>query len=426
MSLAAAKTEPSAHGRIPVLDIGAYLAGEAGAAAPLARAIARTCEDTGFLVVANHGVPQQLVDDTFAVAQQFFARPEPDKLALKIGKYNIGYLPFGGQVVRHSPVNKNTRPNFSESFYITRDRAPDHPDIVNNKPLVGLNRWPEDMPEFRAATTAYYRAMEAMTTRLVPLFALALDLPADYFAAAFAEPNCTIRLIHYPPHPSPEDNEFGFAPHTDNNFITFLAQSKLPGLEVRTAEGDWIRPPAVPGTFVVNTGAMLARYSNDRFRATPHRVINRNDRSRYACPFFLGPNHDVVVEPVPSCVGPDNPPKYEPTTYGAFTQHLLTLNFAHRQAAAAASTRGKLNDGQAGAGSAVLRWRRRSARFMTPATTIRGRMPTLRRPSTRCSRPPAANEAPAPTHAMTNSAVPWTRPRSSGRCDAVIWVVPAM
>src|SRR5262249_6849557 len=239
---------------------------------------------------------------------------------------------FGGQVVRHSPVNKNTKPNFSESFYITRDRAPDHPDIVNEKPLVGLNRWPEDMPELRAATTAYYRAMEAMTTRLVSLFALALDLPADYFAAAFAEPNCTIRLIHYPPHPSPEDNEFGFAPHTDNNFITFLAQSKLPGLEVRTAEGDWIRPPAVPGTFVVNTGAMLARYSNDRFRATPHRVINRNDRPRYACPFFLGPNHDVVVEPVPSCVGPDNPPKYEPTTYGAFTQHLLTLNFAHRQA----------------------------------------------------------------------------------------------
>jgi isopenicillin N synthase-like dioxygenase len=88
----------------------------------------------------------------------------------------------------------------------------------------------------------------------------------------------------------------------------------------------------VPDTFVVNTGAMLARYSNDRFRATPHRVINRNDRSRYACPFFLGPNHDVVVEPVPSCVGPDNPPKYEPTTYGAFTEALLTLNFAHRQA----------------------------------------------------------------------------------------------
>ena len=101
MSLAAAKTELSGEGRIPVLDIGAYLVGEAGAAAPLARAIARTCEDTGFLVVASHGVPQHLIDATFAVAQQFFARPEQDKLAFKVGRYNIGYLPFGGQVVRH-------------------------------------------------------------------------------------------------------------------------------------------------------------------------------------------------------------------------------------------------------------------------------------------------------------------------------------
>src|SRR5580704_14280062 len=269
----AARVDLAATGRIPVLDIGPYLGGQPGALAPLARAIARTCEDTGFLVVANHGIAPELVDSAFAEAAHFFALDEARKLALKIGRYNIGYLPFGGQVVRQSPVNHNTKPNFSESFYVTRDRAPDHPDIVNNKPLIGLNRWPEDMPEFRAAMVAYYTAMEAMTQRLVPAVAAALDLPPDYFAAAFADPRCTLRLIHYPPQPDPGDNEFGFAPHTDNNFITFLAQSALPGLEVRTQEGEWIRPPAVPGTFVVNTGAMLARYSNDRFRATPHRVV---------------------------------------------------------------------------------------------------------------------------------------------------------
>ena len=86
----------SGYCRIPVLDIGPYLAGDAGAAAPLARAFARACKDTGFLVVANHGVPPRLAEETFAAAAQFFARPEPDKLALKIGKYNIGYLTFGG------------------------------------------------------------------------------------------------------------------------------------------------------------------------------------------------------------------------------------------------------------------------------------------------------------------------------------------
>jgi isopenicillin N synthase-like dioxygenase len=318
-------------GRIPVLDISAFLAGEPGAMIPLARAIARTCADTGFLVVANHGIAPELVENAFAETARFFALDEDEKLRYKVGRLNIGYLPFGGQTVRHSPVNQNTKPNFSESFYVSRDRAPDDPDILANKPLIGLNRWPEGMPEFRATMIAYHTAMAAMTVRLVPAFAEALDLPADYFAEAFAEPQCGLRLIHYPPHAAPEDNEFGFAPHTDNNFITFLAQSKLPGLEVRTAEGDWIRPPAVPGTFVVNTGAMLARYSNDRFKATPHRVINRNDRSRYAIPFFLGPNHDVLVDCVPTCVGPDNPPRYEPITYGAFSSRLLTLNFAHRQ-----------------------------------------------------------------------------------------------
>src|SRR5437764_7336468 len=53
----AARLAPSAvsgQGRIPVLDIGPFLAGEPDAAAPLARAVARACEDTGFLVVANH------------------------------------------------------------------------------------------------------------------------------------------------------------------------------------------------------------------------------------------------------------------------------------------------------------------------------------------------------------------------------------
>src|SRR5205085_3345853 len=107
----------SDQGRIPVLDIGPFLAGDPDAAAPLARAVARTCEDTGFLVVANHGIAPSLVENTFAQAARFFALAIEQKLALKIGQYNIGYLQFGGQTVRHSPVNRNTKPNFSESFY---------------------------------------------------------------------------------------------------------------------------------------------------------------------------------------------------------------------------------------------------------------------------------------------------------------------
>src|SRR5580698_3256319 len=87
--------EPRAAERIPLLDIGPYLAGEPGARASLARAIELTCRDTGFLVIANHGIDQRLIDNTFAAAAAFFDLPAERKLALKVGELNIGYLPYG-------------------------------------------------------------------------------------------------------------------------------------------------------------------------------------------------------------------------------------------------------------------------------------------------------------------------------------------
>jgi isopenicillin N synthase-like dioxygenase len=122
-----------------------------------------------------------------------------------------------------------------------------------------------------------------------------------------------------------------FAPHIDTNFTTFLAQSRLPGLEVRTREGSWIRPPAIPGTFVVNTAEMLGRYSNDRFAPTPHRVINQANEARYAIPFFYGPDNEAVIRVVPSCTGPDAPPRYEPLRYIDHRMKLNRTNFDHRR-----------------------------------------------------------------------------------------------
>jgi isopenicillin N synthase-like dioxygenase len=323
--------------RIPVLDIGPFLAGESGALAALALEVARSCEDTGFLVLANHGVAPSLAAGCFAAAEQFFALPMERKLALKVGALNIGYLPQGAQVIRTSTIHANRKPNLNESFYIVADRAPDDPDILAGKPFVAPNRWPADMPAFRAATMAYFAAMQRLAHRMLPVFAAALDLPADHFAPDFRDPTCTLRLIRYDPQPADAEDQFGFAPHIDTNFTTYLAQSALPGLEVRTREGEWLRPPAIPGTFVVNTAEMLGRYSNDRFAPTPHRVINAAGAVRYAIPFFYGPDNDAVIRVVPSCIGPDNPPRYEPLLYLDHRRKLNRLNFAHRQGAIAAA-----------------------------------------------------------------------------------------
>ena len=324
-----------ATGRIPLLDIGPYLAGEPGARAALGRAVEKTCRDTGFLVIANHGIDQSLIDGAFAAAARFFDLPLQRKLELKVGDLNIGYLPYGAQIVRTSKVHANTQPNLSESFYIVNDLRPDDPRIVSGDPLYGLNKWPAELPEFKAATLAYINAMRPLAAKMVSAIATSLDLDDEYFVPEFKEPTTTLRLIRYPSHDSAEDNQFGFAPHIDTNFLTLLARSALPGLEVRTTEGEWIRPPHVPNTFVVNTGEMLGRYSNDRYTATPHRVINDNNSLRHAIPFFYGPGLEAIIAPVPTCVSADNPAKYEPLLYADHRRKLNLTNFDHRRKAAA-------------------------------------------------------------------------------------------
>jgi len=326
-------SNPGSEGRIPVLDIAPYLAGAAGAREGLAAAFARAWEDTGFLVLAGHGIDPRLPAACFEAAARFFALPDEAKLALQVGAVNIGFLPTGAQVIRTSKVAEVKKPNLNESFYIIRDYPPDHPAILGQRPFVEPNKWPPGLPGFREATVAYFSAMEQLAHRLLPAVATALGMPPAFLDGDFRDPTCTLRLIRYQPQPPGEDDRFGFAPHIDTNLLTFLAQSALPGLEVRTREGEWLRPPAIPGTFVVNTAEMLGRYSNDRFAPTPHRVVNANREMRYAIPFFYGPDNDAVIRPVPSCVGAANPARYEPLLYEDHRRMLNLRNFAHRQAA---------------------------------------------------------------------------------------------
>ena len=107
------------------------------------------------------------------------------KLALRLNENNIGYLPVNASVQGASTVHKATRPNQNESFFISHDRGPDHPDVVAGKPLRGRNQWPAGMPGMRADMMAYFDALGAMCDRMLPAFAVALDMPADFFAPLF-------------------------------------------------------------------------------------------------------------------------------------------------------------------------------------------------------------------------------------------------
>src|SRR5205823_8538981 len=141
-------------------------------------------------------------------------------------------------------------------FNISHYRRPDPPHEIAETPLRGQNQWPDSLPEIREPMMAYFHALGAMCDRILPVFATALEMPADFFARFFAnEGHANLRFLHYPPQDADEDNLFGQAPHTDNSFMTALARTDVPGLAVRLPPngpmgGEWFAPPIVPGTFL--------------------------------------------------------------------------------------------------------------------------------------------------------------------------------
>jgi isopenicillin N synthase-like dioxygenase len=311
---------------IPIIDVGPCFDGAPGALADTAALLRDTLERIGFFVMVNHGVPLPLIDATFAEARRFHDQPMDAKVALRMNEHNNGYMALGRYAVWTSDVNANDKPDLNEAFFCKRELPPEHPLRRSGRRFVGPNLWPAGLPGFREQVLAYVEAMDDLTRRVLPVVAVALDLPAGAFDAAFAESQFSFRLTHYPP-VTAEANQFGIAPHTDANFLTFLAQTDVPGLQVRMPDGTWVDVPYVPGSCAVNTGDMMLRWTNGRFKSTPHRALPPVGRHRYAIPFFLGPHIDTVIACLPTCAGPDREPRYPPITYEAYLRWWYDANY---------------------------------------------------------------------------------------------------
>jgi len=326
------KDYAAAASLIPVIDFGPYFAGEPGALDALVPQVRHACENVGFFYAAGHGVPDAVVDAAFAASRRFHALPLDAKLALKLNENNIGYMPMNASVQGASTVHKATRPNQNESFFVSHDRGPDHPDVVAKVPLRGRNQWPASLPDIRAPMMAYFKTLGAMCDRMLPAFAVALGMPADHFAPFFAnEGHANLRFLHYPPQDADEDNLFGQAPHTDNSFMTALARTDVPGLAVRLPSGEWFPPPIIPGTFLINLGNIMRRWSNDRFLSTPHGVLNDSGADRYSIAYFHSPNPASTMECLPSCVSSDNPARYAPAVYRDLVLDFYRANYFHQK-----------------------------------------------------------------------------------------------
>ena len=314
----------------PVIDLAPYRRGEAGALGRVAGELRYALENIGFLIVVNHGIDAALTDGIVEQTRRLHALPMAEKLKLATGRGQgsgfTGYLPSGAYSVKTSEVNDNDQPDLNEAFFMDRERAPDDPEMLAGKLFREPNKWPDGLPGFRALLLRYWAAMEAFSQRLLPVFATALDLMPDYFDAAFVDAQCVLRLTHYPP-TRYRDNQFGLAPHTDANFFTVLPQANVEGLYIRPQGKGWLKAPHIAGSFVINTGDMCRRWTNDRFLSTQHLAINLTEEHRYSTPFFYTPHIDHKIACLPSCVSADNPPRYPPITYGEYRVWWLNTNY---------------------------------------------------------------------------------------------------
>jgi isopenicillin N synthase-like dioxygenase len=317
---------------IPVIDFEPAFRGEPDGLDHVAAQVRRACEQVGFFYLAGHGVQEDVVEAAFAASREFHAMPLEDKLRLKINENNIGYLPLNQSMQRATTVHKATRPNYNESFFISHDRGADHPDVVAGLPLRGRNQWPQAHEQMRIDMVRYFRILQSAAERMLPVFARSLALPADYFTPFFAdEPHINLRFLHYPPQETDDDEQFGQGPHTDNSFLTILAREDVPGLAVRLPSGEWLPPPVIPGTFLVNLGNMMKRWTNDRFLSTPHGVLNDSGTDRYSIAFFYSPNVARTIECLPSCTSAADPPRYPPAVYRDLILEFFNANYFHRK-----------------------------------------------------------------------------------------------
>jgi isopenicillin N synthase-like dioxygenase len=328
--------QDAGHGAIvPVVDVSGLAHTDAGSRRQVAAALRATFESIGFAYIAGHGVPQALLDAAFAASRTFHALPLDAKMALRMNQAHRGYMPLASSTIVTSSVAKVRRPNLSESLMVMHELAPDDPALLAGEPLQGPNQWP-DIAGFRDTVLAYNAALGGLARCLMEAVALGFDLPEDHFAPFFARPTTWLRLLHYPPQPPDDDEQFGSAPHTDYGFLTILAQDSTGGLQVKNRAGGWIDAPPIPGTFVVNVGDILMRWTDGVLVSTPHRVRNLSGRDRYSIPFFFDPAMDTIVARLPGING-HAAAKWPPVCFGDYVMERLDKNYAYRQRTAEAS-----------------------------------------------------------------------------------------
>jgi isopenicillin N synthase-like dioxygenase len=299
----------AAGAEIPVIDIAPFASARSGTSAVVGE-IARACEEVGFFGIVGHGVDDATLAAVYREGRAFFGltREEKMQVARPAPGVSRGYNSLADQSLGNT-LATGVPPDLLESFAIGPLHPGNGPYWTDAHGSIHFhpNLWPQRPAGFRSAVTAYFAAMEDLAARLARMFALALDLPENFFADKMDRHVSTMRLNFYPAQPvAPLPGQIRAGAHSDYGAFTVLRTEAAPGgLQVVRRGGSWIDVPNIANGFVVNIGDLLMRWTNDRWLSNMHRVVNpplggAPSRPRLSIAFFNHPNYDALIECLPS------------------------------------------------------------------------------------------------------------------------------
>jgi len=303
-------------GLVPIIDLAPLRNGVPGAKEAVAHKIGDACSNIGFMAITGHGVPQHIIDEMWNVSREYFdfSVEEKSQECRMTKDYPYGYM--GLKEEQLSAGLGQIRPaDLKESF-----------QIGPHDPRAGAapRQFPSNPPGFANAWHNYYEAMVVLANDLLELCALALELPQDWFKDKCDKHMSALRSLNYPAGTvAPEKDQFRASEHTDYGSLTIL-KSGGPGLQVKNKLGEWQNIDPTDDMFVINLGDLMARWTNDRWVSTLHRVVFMEGdfaKRRQSTAFFHNVNNDAEITCIPTCCAEGEAPKYPPISAG---EHLMT------------------------------------------------------------------------------------------------------
>jgi isopenicillin N synthase-like dioxygenase len=317
---------------VPTIDISAWTDGDGAERAAIASQVDHAGRTIGFMQIVGHGIDGTTIGDLTTAIDWFFRLP-PDLKSATIAPrptINRGYTPPRAERLSYS-LGVASPEDLFEAFNVGASRS-DFPREVAERldaEVYAENIWPDPAGDpgaaaFVSQVGAWFAAARGLARRMTEILAVALGLDPDHFEAFTDHSIDVLRMNHYlvPSDFEPADEQMGMGAHTDYGIVTVLWADPVPGLEVLRADGSWLPVVPDPDALLINFGDLLARWSNDRWLSSMHRVVPPRSAAgdlirRRSAAFFHDGNADALITTLEPCRGPDGSSNYDDVTVGA-------------------------------------------------------------------------------------------------------------